>query len=157
VTTGLHLLDYLDTASVAVDLTADDKRSVVEKLVDLVIERGLVADRGHLLDAILRREDIVTTGIGGGIAIPHADLPEIAEPRLMLAVFPDGVDFEALDEEPVFVVFLLLGTPRTPGLHMKILARIARLGKDSELTAGLREAHSAGEALDLLARVEARH
>jgi mannitol/fructose-specific phosphotransferase system IIA component (Ntr-type) len=124
-------------------------------MVDLVIRRELTRDRERLLLALRQRENVVSTGIGNGVAIPHADLPEIETPRLALGLFPDGVDFHALDEEPVHEIFLLLGTPRTPGLHMKILARIARLSKDAEF-ADLRRAATVEVALDILERIEDR-
>ena len=77
------------------------------------------------------------------------------ENDLALGVFPEGIDFDSVDEEPVTLVFLLLGTPRTPGLHMKILARIARLSKDPDFEA-LETAGSGEEALLILNRIEAR-
>ena len=126
-------------------------------MVDLVSRNGLVKDRDQLLAALRRREEVVSTGIGNRIAIPHADLPEIQSPCLALGIFPEGVDFDSLDEESVYVVFLLLGTPKTPGLHMKILARIARLSKNVEFASGL---VSAGQAENVLARLkefEAKH
>jgi len=153
----LRLLDYLDAGSIAVGLASSDKTTALETLVDLVVRRGLVKDAAALLQAIRSRENIVSTGVGNGIAMPHADVPEITVPRLALAVFPQGVDFEALDEEPVYVVFLLLGTPRTPGLHMKILARIARLSKDPDFFRGLREASSVETVLATLDLIESRH
>jgi len=127
------------------------------RIVERVIENGLADEPGRLLQAILFRESIVTTGIGGGIAIPHADVPGLEKPRLALAVYPDGLDFDALDEDPVHVVFLLLGTPGTPGLHMKILARIARLSKDPGLREGLRTCSDPDEAVALIWRIEANH
>lgn len=139
------------------DLTPGDKASTLRRLVGLVVNRGLVESEGRLLEALRQREEVVSTGIGNGVAIPHADLPEVETPHLALGVFPEGVDFETLDEEPAYIVFLLIGTPRTPGLHMKILARIARLSKDEDFRAGLRAARNEEEVLDLLARIEARH
>lgn len=124
--------------------------------MDAVIERGLVDDRDRLMTAIKQREEVVSTGIGNSIAIPHADLPEIEVPRLALAVFPEGVDFDALDEEPVYVVFLLLGNPRTPSLHMKILARIARLSKRRDFIARLRAATTTDQLLAFLEEAESR-
>ena len=125
-------------------------------MVDLVTKQGLVKDRDRLMASIKQREEVVSTGIGNSIAIPHADLPEIETPRLALGVFPDGVDFDALDEEPVYVIFLLLGTPRTPGLHMKILARIARLSKRDTFAKGLRQAVGPDQLLALLKETESR-
>jgi len=153
----VRLLDYLDPDCVRVDPSHLDKESTLRFLVDLVVERGVVGDADRLMEALRRREEVVSTGVGNGVAIPHADLPEIEAPRLALGIFPNGVDFDALDEEPVYSVFLLLGTPRTPGLHMKILARIARLSKDAEFSDGLRRAADVRAALDTLERVETRH
>lgn len=152
----MQLTDYLDRESVAVGLTARTKTEALELLVDIVTRRELVEDRERLLTALRQRENVVSTGIGNGVAIPHADLPEIDGPRLFLGVFPEGVDFQALDEGTVTTVFLLLGTPRTPGLHMKILARIARMSKHPEFK-DLCRCASAEDALALLQRLDARH
>jgi len=153
----LRLLDYLNEDAVAVGLESEDKASTLAKLVGLAAKRGFIRDSDRLLTALRQREEVVSTGVGNGVAIPHADLPEIESPRLALGVFPHGVDFEALDEEPVYVVFLLMGTPRTPGLHMKILARIARLSKDPDFAPGLCRAADADEALRVLEHIEERH
>ena len=152
----MKLLDYLNRECVKVGLEANDKDSALNLMVDLVVERQLVKDRGRLLEALRQREEVVSTGIGNNIAIPHADLPEIESPSLALGVFPDGVDFDSLDEEPVHLVFLLLGTPRTPGLHMKILARIARLSKDGAFSEGLRRARQPSELIEILEEIESR-
>ncbi len=154
---ALRLLDYLDPECVCVDLSSTDKESTLRLMVDLVVGKGVAEEAERLLGALRQREEVVSTGVGNGVAIPHADLPGVRTPRLALGVFPDGVDFDALDEEPVYVVFLLLGTPRTPGLHMKILARIARLSKDRDFSEGLRSARTSRDALAILERVEARH
>ena len=138
-------------------LTSSDKDATLRLMVDLVGKRHPIQNPQDLLDALRRREEVVSTGVGNGVAIPHADMPGMDTPRLALGIFPQGVDFEALDEEPVYIVFLLLGTPRTPGLHMKILARIARLSKDEEFSEGLRRAQSPEDALRILESVESRH
>ena len=155
VDSSLRLLDYLDAGSVAVGLGVRTKIEALEALVDLVRHSIPTGARGRLLEALLQRENVVSTGIGNRVAIPHADLPEIEAPKLALGIFREGVDFESVDEEPVRLIFLLLATPRTPGLHMKILARIARLSKDPEFE-NLERAASGEDALDLLARIEAR-
>lgn len=153
----MRLLDYLDPRCIAVGLPSGGKRETLERLVDIVIAGGLAKDRARLLEALEQREMVVSTGVGNGVAIPHTDVPEIDSPRLALGVFPGGVDFDALDEEPVYVAFVLLGTPRTPGVHMKILARIARLSKDQDFSPGLRDAKSAEEIIAVLDSIESRH
>jgi mannitol/fructose-specific phosphotransferase system IIA component (Ntr-type) len=151
----LHLLDYLNADAVAVGLQQRTKREALEFLAGLVQDRVPETARGRLLEAILHRENVVSTGIGNHVAIPHADIPEITAPLLALGVFPEGIDFDSVDEEPVTLVFLLLGTPRSPGLHMKILARIARLSKDPEFEQ-LETAGSGEDARSILARIEGR-
>ena len=153
---SVRILDYIAPNAVHPGLRAETKEKSLDLLAELAQAGGLVTDGGELRKALEHRENIVTTGIGRGIAIPHADLPEITEPRLMVGLFPEGVDFDSLDEEPVTTVFLLLGTPRTPGVHMKILARIARLAKDEELP-DLCRCAKPDEALALLGRIEGRH
>jgi mannitol/fructose-specific phosphotransferase system IIA component (Ntr-type) len=138
-----------------VGLRSDDKEGVLKTLVGMACECGLAEDPERLLTALKQREEIVSTGIGNSVAIPHADLPEIEKPRLALGIFPEGVDFDAVDAEPVHLVFMLLGTPRTPGLHMRILARIARLSKDEEF-ARLKTVEHPEDALAALTRIEAR-
>ena len=155
VDSSLHLLDYLNPESIAVGLEQRTKRQALELLVGLVEPRIPQIGRDRLLEAILHRENVVSTGIGNHVAIPHADLPEIETPLLALGVFPDGIDFDSVDEEPVTLVFLLLGTPRSPGLHMKILARIARLSKDPEFEE-LESAASSEAVLSILSRIEGR-
>jgi mannitol/fructose-specific phosphotransferase system IIA component (Ntr-type) len=155
VDTSLQLLDYLDARSIAVGLESRTKIEALRVMIDLVQHRIPAEVRGRLLEAILHRENVVSTGIGNHVAIPHADLPEIEAPRLALGIFPEGIDFESVDEEPVTLVFLLLGTPRTPGMHMKILARIARLSKDPEFE-DLETAGSGEEARRILSRIEGR-
>jgi mannitol/fructose-specific phosphotransferase system IIA component (Ntr-type) len=153
----LQILDYLDRDSIAVGLSCAGKAAALDLMVDLAVSSGKVDNADALMTALRRREAIVSTGVGNGVAIPHADVPELTEPRLAMGVFPEGVDFESLDEAPVFVVFLLLGTPRTSGLHMKILARIARLSKDPAIFRELRASQDADAALRVLEAIESRH
>lgn len=154
---SLHLLDYINPKCVRVGLVSRNKDAAIRLMVDLAVQEGLVGDGSRFLEAVKAREEVVSTGIGNGVAIPHADAPEIKRPQLAVGVFPEGVDYDALDEEPVHVVFLLMGTPRTPGLHMRILALIARLCKDPDFARSLSRAERAEEVLSTLTRIEARH
>ena len=110
-------------------------------------------EREVLLRALADREAVVTTGIGRGMAIPHADLPTVPDPMLCLGVFPQGVEFESLDEEPVSVMFLLLGTGREPKVHLQLLSDIARLSKEPRLLPRLLGANNEGGVLDFLQEV----
>jgi mannitol/fructose-specific phosphotransferase system IIA component (Ntr-type) len=151
------LSQYLLPECIRIGLAGRVKQDALDALVDTVLATGaLKLDRGALLRAVVHREEIVSTGIGKGIAIPHAHLPGVERPLVALGVFPGGLDFQAMDEEPVLLVFLLLGNPEDPGLHMRILARIARLGKDTDFVEGLCAAGSAQEAVAVIRAAESR-
>lgn len=153
----MHLKDYINPRCVRVGLVSQSKETTLRLMVDLVVQEGLVADGERFLEAVRAREEVVSTGIGNGVAIPHADVPGIERPQLAVGVFPEGVDYDALDEEPVHVVFLLMGTVRTPGLHMRILALIARLCKDPDFARSLSRTERVEDVLSTLDRIESRH
>jgi len=148
---------HLAPGCVRTHLSGRIKQDALDALVDTLIGTHTVSvDREALLRAVIQREEIVSTGIGKGIAIPHAHLAGIAKPVVALGVFPEGLDFQAMDEQPVQLVFLLLGNPEDPGLHMRVLARIARLGKDSEFVEELCAAPGPEEAVEVIRRAETR-
>jgi mannitol/fructose-specific phosphotransferase system IIA component (Ntr-type) len=93
----------------------------------------------------------MSTGIGDGIAIPHA-AAAIEAPAIVIGISPAGIDFDAVDGAPVHIFFLLIGSRQAPGPQLKALARIARLTRRNEFVAGLRAARSVEEVLALLTR-----
>lgn len=123
----MKLHHYLRPELVLTDLRTDGVSDTLRRMVDRLAEEGLISDAGTVLDALLEREASQSTGLGGGIAIPHAVCSDLEETLIELALAPDGVEFGALDEEPVHLFFLLLSPPEHSGTHIKLLARIARL------------------------------
>ena len=103
-------------------------------------------DERRLFDRLLERERLGSTGIGGGIAIPHARLPSVAQPRGLFARLGQPVDFDAIDDRPVDLVFLLVAPEGAGADHLKALARVSRLLRDRGLVEKLRATESA-EAL----------
>jgi PTS system nitrogen regulatory IIA component len=112
-------------------------------------------DERKLFDRLLERERLGSTGIGGGIAIPHGRLTTIAKPHGLFARLAHPVDFDAIDERPVDVVFLLV-TPEGAGAdHLKALARVARLLRDPEVARKLRDARDADAIYSVLSLTSA--
>lgn len=120
------LTELLTPDRIRVPLAAADKAGALRELTQLLADRAGVAVE-PLLAAVLEREQVLSTGIGHGIAIPHAKSPLVKELMLVSGSSPVGVPFDALDGEPVRLFFLLIGPDDAAGQHVKALSRIARL------------------------------
>jgi len=123
----MNLARLLDTNLIKAPLESSFKDEAIAELVELLVRAGKVKDREGVLEALYERERKGSTGIGGGVAIPHARAAEIQDALLAVGVAPDGIEFDAVDEEPVRLVFLLLGAPDKPGQNVEILANVGIL------------------------------
>lgn len=153
----MRLSELLNAQSVSVRLQARGKREVIAELVQLLESGHGVDSQGEILDRVLRREAMMSTGIGNGVAIPHGKAR--AADRLVAAcgVATPGVDFDSADGEPA-TLFVLLVAPESGGaLHVKVLANISRLLKEESVRRQLREASSAEQFLADLKAAEAVH
>ncbi len=133
----MDINDLLAPASVIANLRVANKRQALQELA-----RRAAAltgtDEAKLLETLLEREQLGTTGIGGGTAVPHGRVPGLARPFTMFARLEKPIDFAAIDSEPVDLIFLLL-TPAAAGAdHLKALALISRLLRDRAICAKLR-------------------
>lgn len=109
---------------------AVERRDELFRLFGSVFERsGLVPDGDQVVHKLLEREQILSTGIGGGVAVPHAQVPGIGQLAMAASIHPAGIDYPALDEKPVRLVFCLIGGSRTAADHLAGLARLARLAR----------------------------
>lgn len=109
---------------VKVPLEALDKEEAIAELLELLVRDGKVRDREGLLQALYEREDKGSTGIGGGVAIPHAKHPDVEGVVLAAGVSRDGIEFDAADGELVYLVFLVLAEAHNPGPNVEVLAEI---------------------------------
>jgi PTS system nitrogen regulatory IIA component len=151
----LLLTDLLTPDRIRVPLAAGDKPGALRELVDLLAERAKV-DAAPLLTAVLEREQVLSTGIGHGIAIPHAKVTTVGELFLACGSHPTGVDFDALDGAPVRLFFLLIGPESAAGKHVKALSRIARLVRRESVREALMQAKTAEDFHQLLVEAEER-
>lgn len=148
-----HLSDILHPESVVVPLQAKNREDAIDLLVNsLVLDLpGNLGTRQELKAAILAREKAGSTGIGSGVAIPHARSRSLSYPRLAVGLGAEPVDFRAADSQPVSLIFLLSVPEASPKSHLTILASLSRLASDAKLLRRLRRASSASGLYSLLA------
>ena len=149
------LTDLLAPDLVKIPLVANDKDAVLRELVELVerVEPGVPSD--EVLRAVREREQKLSTGIGNGVAIPHGKAAGLDRLRLAAGVAHDGIEFEALDGQPVRLFFLLVGPESAAGEHVKALSRIARLLQRDTFRTRLAAAAHPEEFYALLTEAEA--
>jgi len=145
----MKILDVLNKETVLVDLKAKDKKGVLDELVAPVAQ---LTGAGHeeLVKVLMERERLGSTGIGGGIGIPHGKLKALDKLILGFGLSRSGVDFESMDNRPTHIFFLLLTPESSAGLHLKLLAQISRLLKNEEFKTQLMQVSSPEEVLDII-------
>ena len=153
----MTLMDILSAKSVIVDLKGETKEEIIEELVDALEVGEVITNRDKVLQAVLEREKIMSTGIGDGIAIPHGKSDAVARLAAALGTQKRGVDFEALDGEPAHVFFLLVSPANVSGPHIKALARISRLLKNDDFKKKLIDASSAEDIMAVIESEERNH
>ena len=153
----MTLLDILSPGSTVVGLKSNTKEEIIGELVDLLTVGDSITDREKVLQAVLDREQIMSTGIGDGIAIPHGKSDSVIRLAAALGTHKRGVDFEALDGEPAYVFFLLVSPANVSGPHIKALARISRLLKNDAFKKQLIEATTPEEILAAIESEEEAH
>jgi PTS system nitrogen regulatory IIA component len=153
----LRLGDYLQENLVLWDLPSLDKPSFMKNLVARVVAVLPALDEQELLDRLLEREAQQSTGIGDGLALPHAIVRGLEKTALAVGRCRDGLDFAALDSEPVDLLFLLLSPEDARSEHLRLLARLARIVSPEETLAELRSAAGPEELFRMLLEQDARH
>lgn len=149
------LTELLSADRVRVPLAARSKDAVLEELVAVLADAGVVDDAAATLAAVRRREAELSTGIGSGVAIPHGKSDSAGGLAMAAGVAAEPVDFASLDGEPVRLFFLLVGPESAAGLHVKALSRISRLVRREETRARLAAATSPEAFMAVVAEVEA--
>ena len=140
--------------SVSLNQKAASKDEVLEKVVDLMYEKGNITDKAEYLQAVRAREEEGTTGVGEGLAIPHGRCMAVNAPGLAAMVLPEGVDYEALDDEPVHLIFLIAAPANGGDAHIEMLSKLSTMLMDEEFTANLRNAKSKEEFISIIDKAE---
>ncbi len=141
----MKLSELLNQKNIIADLNAGDKRGVLEELVEALIHNEASIDKPALLKVLLEREHLGSTGIGDGVAIPHGKYHGISQPLVSFGRSRKGVDFESMDGQPAHLFFLLVAPEDSANIHLKVLATIARILKNSAFRKALMDARSGEE------------
>lgn len=126
----MKILDILAKESIIPELKGRTKKQVLEELIDALLKEKSHLDRDRLMAVLLERERLGSTGIGDGIAIPHGKMRDLDQLALSFGRSTQGVDFESMDGKPVHLFFLLVAPENCAGIHLRALAKIARLLKN---------------------------
>jgi PTS system nitrogen regulatory IIA component len=136
--------DFICDNAIKADLTADDKEGVIRKLVGALIAAGQIqeSEQESIVKAIMKREELGSTGIGRGVAVPHTKHPSVDRLIGTVGVSQEGIDFQSLDGEKVHLFFLLVSPPDRPGDHLRALENISRQLRDDSFCRFLKQAKS---------------
>jgi PTS system nitrogen regulatory IIA component len=149
--------DLLQDELIIEDIAATDKNGLLREFARLLKEKGKIDDEEKLVRALTEREALGSTGIGDGVAIPHSKLNSVPEIIVAFGRSTRGVEYQSLDAKPVFLFFLLVTPDDKPGDHLKTLARISRILKNSALRTSLRQASGRGEIRTLLFEEDSKY
>jgi mannitol/fructose-specific phosphotransferase system IIA component (Ntr-type) len=146
--------DYLKENHIFLDLEPGDKRHILAQFVLAMKKRGLIAREKNILDELLKRESLGSTGLENGIAVPHALIEKVKAPIVALALVKKGIDFEAADQMPTYIILLLLGGKDNPGFQLKLLAHICRMVKETDFVRKVRKAETSRDIWTILKEEE---
>lgn len=151
----MKIIDLLDPTCILPNLQAANKREVLEELAAALVSSHKEVNLQTVVEVLLERERLGSTGIGDNIAIPHGKLPQISQMLLAFGRSPQGVDFDSMDGKPSHLFFLLLAPVNSSGLHLKALAKISRMLMSQVFRDSLMESDGAEDILRLIAEKDA--
>jgi mannitol/fructose-specific phosphotransferase system IIA component (Ntr-type) len=152
----MELTQLLDLSSVAVGIDASDKEALINAVVDLIADRKEVSDPDAMRKAVFEREKTMSTGVGKGLGLPHAKTSAVDGILAAMAVSKEPVDFESMDNQPVRIVFLLVGKQDAKSQHVRILSRISRMMNQKDTRERVLTAATPEELLSVIGDVESQ-
>jgi len=153
----MKITDILTEQVVRTQLEGTSKEEILNAVIDLASTSDKVLDKEKVRTAIFEREKIMSTGVGSGFAIPHGKTEAVADIVGAFAVTAQPIDYQSLDEQPVRIVFLLVGRDNMVGPHIKLLSRISRLMNKEEFRNKLLGASSPAAVLEIFKEEEATY
>ncbi len=154
----MKISDFLCPKAISADLKATAKKDVIEELVSLLINAGVIEkkNKNKVIEVLMAREALGSTAIGQGIAIPHAKCDCVSELTASIGISKKGINFDSLDGEPAYIFFLLVAPMDSAGPHLKALARISRLLKDKYFRDSLKTSKDEKSILKLISQEDGR-
>ena len=153
----MRLSELLNSNAISLKLKAQTKREALVEMVGLLESAHGVQSQGEILDRVLRREAMMTTGIGNGIAIPHGKARSVNRMAAACAIAAEGLEFDSEDGQPVHLLVLFVSPENDTTMHVRMLANLSRLLKEESVRKGLREARSVDEFLSILQSAESAY
>ena len=146
----MRIDDILKKDSIIADLVGTNKEEVLREITDFLQSQGLIKNKESLLNTLIEREKLGSTGIGENVAIPHGKSDELSKIITVFARSLKGVDFEEHDQKPVHFVCMVIAPSNSTGQHLKTLARISRIFKNQNLRDGILKLKNADQIYSLL-------
>ncbi|OGF17983.1 MAG: hypothetical protein A2W00_02350 [Candidatus Eisenbacteria bacterium RBG_16_71_46] len=153
----MRLSEMLKTNAINLRLKSRTKRDTLVEMVELLETGHGFNSQGEILDRVMRREAMMTTGIGNGVAIPHGKARSVDRMAAACGVAPEGIDFESEDGQPTYLFVLFVSPENAATLHVRVLANISRLLKEETVRKALREAKSPEAFLTVLQSAESAY
>ena len=146
----MKLSKFCEEDLMSFDLQGQTKEELIVELVDLTAKSSMVRDRDELLAAVMEREKLVTTGVGYGVAFPHAKTRALKGIVIVFGRSEVGVDFESMDKKPVHLLFMIAAPEDAIGAHLNVMARLSYIMKSEKNRERLMRAKTAGEVMLIL-------
>ncbi len=150
----MKLSKFCSEDLITFDLKSADKESVLQELVGLAAKSNLVKDSEMLLNDVKEREELVTTGVGYGVAFPHTKTRATKGIVIAFGRSPEGIDFDAMDHKPVNLFFLIAAPEDAIGAHLNVMARLSYIMKSEDNRQKMMSVTSPGELLQMIDSVE---
>ncbi|VAW38176.1 PTS IIA-like nitrogen-regulatory protein PtsN [hydrothermal vent metagenome] len=148
--------DVLAKEFIMPELVSTEKRELLDEMSGNISELVGGLDREELLEVLLEREKLGSTGIGHGVAIPHAKIKGIERVIVSMGISGSGVDFQSMDDKPVHIFFLIIAPEQSSAAHLKVLSGISRLLKDAAFRNKLMKAESRGDIYNTIVEEDKR-
>ncbi len=152
----MKIVEFLNEKAITANMTATTKEGALRELVDVLSKAEGIKNKDELVKVLMGRETLGSTGIGQGVGIPHAKTNSVKKLVAALGISPPGVNFDALDGDPVHIFFLLIAPEDSAGPHLKGLARISRLLKDKYFRDSLKQLRDEKAILKLIKEEDAK-
>ncbi len=153
----MKISDLINDENVLLDLAAKDKYEIIDALIEVVSKSNKVLDKEKVRNCVIEREKVLSTGVGKGFAVPHGKTDAVTEIVVAFAITKEPVEYEALDDQPVRLIFLIIGRDSLVSSHIKLLSRISRLMNNEDFREKLLESKSIPEVLEYFKKEEANY
>lgn len=150
----MKLIDVLDTKSIELNVKINDKTELIKFMIDLAAKTGKLINKDEVLSQVLKREELMPTGIGKGIALPHAKTNSVKDTVCALVTLSEEIDYGSIDNSKVKLALMLIGKENNVGIHLRLLSRISRLLGNQQIIESFKAAKSPAQIISILKESE---